>query len=50
LLSVSRALGGRGIGLGGSLGWPVVLIVLGAVLLMDRYVLDWLGRLVCASL
>jgi len=35
--------GGRGIGLGG-LGWPVVLIVLGAVLLVGRYVLDRLGR------
>jgi hypothetical protein len=35
--------GGRGIGLGG-VGWPVVLIVLGAVLLVGRYVFDRLGR------
>jgi len=35
--------GGRGIGLGG-VGWAVVLIVVGAVLLVGRYVLDWLGR------
>jgi hypothetical protein len=35
--------GGRDIGLGGS-GWPVVLIVLGAVLLVGGYVLDRLRR------
>ena len=35
--------GGRGIGLGG-VGWAVVLIVVGAGLLVGRYVLDWLGR------
>ena len=35
--------GGRGIDLGG-VGWAVVLIVMGAVLLVGRYVLDWLGR------
>jgi hypothetical protein len=35
--------GGRGIGLGG-FGWPVVLIVLGAVLLVGGYVLDRLRR------
>src|SRR5215207_6387922 len=36
-------LGGRGISLD-SVGWAVVLIVVGAVLLVGRYVLDWLGR------
>ena len=35
--------GGRGIGLG-RFGWPVVLIVLGAVLLVGGYVLDRLRR------
>ena len=35
--------GGRGIDLGG-VGWAVVLVVVGAVLLVGRYVLDWLGR------
>jgi hypothetical protein len=35
--------GGRGIGLGG-FGWPVVLIVVGAVLLVGGYVLDRLRR------
>jgi hypothetical protein len=35
--------GGRGIGLGG-LGWPVVLIVVGVVLLVGGYVLDRLRR------
>jgi hypothetical protein len=35
--------GGRGIALGGG-GWAVVLIVVGAVLLVGRYVLDWLER------
>jgi hypothetical protein len=35
--------GGRGIGLGG-IGWPVMLIVLGAVLLVGRYVLDRLRQ------
>ena len=34
---------GRGIGLG-PLGWPVVLIVPSAVLLVGRYVFDSLGR------
>ena len=34
---------GRGIGLGG-FGWPVVLIVVGAVLLVGGYVLDRLRR------
>ena len=35
--------GGHGITLGG-FGWPVVLIVVGAVLLVGRYVLDRLER------
>jgi hypothetical protein len=35
--------GGRGIALGG-FGWPVVLIVVGAVLLVGGYVLDRLRR------
>jgi hypothetical protein len=35
--------GGRGIGLG-PLGWPVVLIVLGVVLVVGNYLLDRLGR------